>query len=340
MLRNRVYRGLIVHKGAAFPGEHPAIIDEELWRRVQGRLDENTLDRRAGDKANEPNLLTGILFDARSEIMTPTHAVKKGTRYRYYVSRRLITGTVADASEQQLHGQRIPAPNLEALIENRMRSFFADPVEVLNAIAEGHHDTPSQKRITNAASALSARWDRMPIDARYEWIRSLIVRAQVHAERIDIEVNSMRLAKLLISDGASPELLTTAARHCDDIERLVTLCIPARLKRTGKEMKFIVTGVANASPADTSLIRLLVRARKISSQLLAAHRPTLDDIAERENITPSYASRLVRLAFLAPDIATSILDGKQPAELTANKLMADTRLPLDWRDQRKGLGFA
>jgi site-specific DNA recombinase len=57
-------------------------------------------------------------------------------------------------------------------------------------------------------------------------------------------------------------------------------------------------------------------------------------------ITASYATRLVRLAFLAPDIVAAILAGKQPAGLTANKLMADTRLPLDWRDQRTALGFA
>ena len=68
--------------------------------------------------------------------------------------------------------------------------------------------------------------------------------------------------------------------------------------------------------------------------------PNLDQIAGEENITPSYASRIVRLKFLAPDIVAAILAGKQPPELTANKLMADTRLPLDWRDQRTALGFA
>ena len=45
-----------------------------------------------GDKAPETSLLAGIVFDASSEPMTPTHAVKKGTRYRYYISRRLIAG--------------------------------------------------------------------------------------------------------------------------------------------------------------------------------------------------------------------------------------------------------
>jgi hypothetical protein len=106
------------------------------------------------------------------------------------------------------------------------------------------------------------------------------------------------------------------------------------------EMKFIVHGAANSAPADTSLIRLLVRAKKIGKRLFESGNPTLEDIAREEKIAPSYATRLARLTFLAPDIVAAILAGNQPADLTANKLMVDTRLPLDWRDQRTVLGFA
>ena len=143
MLKNRIYRGEIVHKGKAFPGEHAAIVDEDLWRRVQSHLEENRMERREGDKALEPSLLAGIVFDASSEPMTPTHAVKKGTRYRYYISRRLITGPASDSSR----GQRVPASNLEALVIGRLRALLADPVEFLNAISIGERDAPMQKRL-------------------------------------------------------------------------------------------------------------------------------------------------------------------------------------------------
>ena len=46
MLQNQVYRGEIVHKGAAFPGEHPSIVDEALWSAVQQKLETNGVDRR------------------------------------------------------------------------------------------------------------------------------------------------------------------------------------------------------------------------------------------------------------------------------------------------------
>jgi hypothetical protein len=100
-------------------------------------------------------------------------------------------------------------------------------------------------------------------------------------------------------------------------------------------MKFIVDGVANSTPSDTvARAKSENRQANVRAELSAARcrRARGTDHA-------SYATRLVRLAFLAPDIVTAILAGKQPAGLTANKLMADTRLPLDWRDQRAALGF-
>ena len=38
MLQNRIYRGEIVHQDAAYPGQHEAIVDPELWQVVQEKL--------------------------------------------------------------------------------------------------------------------------------------------------------------------------------------------------------------------------------------------------------------------------------------------------------------
>jgi hypothetical protein len=141
-----------------------------------------------------------------------------------------------------------------------------------------------------------------------------------------------------VTGGRHREFAMASGEMTEQI--LIRLSIRASLKRTGKEMKFIVEGVANSAPADTTLIRLLVRGQKIAKRMFESNCPPLEAIAHEERITASYATRLVRLAFLAPDIVAAILAGKQPPGLTANKLMADTRLPLDWRDQRAALGFA
>ena len=63
-------------------------------------------------------------------------------------------------------------------------------------------------------------------------------------------------------------------------------------------------------------------------------------LAKREGVSRSYFTRLVRLSYLAPDITEAILDGRQPRDLTADKLLAHSRLPLGWHEQRTVLGFA
>jgi site-specific DNA recombinase len=62
-------------------------------------------------------------------------------------------------------------------------------------------------------------------------------------------------------------------------------------------------------------------------------------LAQREGVSRSYFTRLVRLSYLAPDITQAILDGRQPRDLTAVKLLERSRLPLAWHEQRAALGF-
>jgi site-specific DNA recombinase len=86
---------------------------------------------------------------------------------------------------------------------------------------------------------------------------------------------------------------------------------------------------------DPVLVRLLFRAHAIRARLLEEPSLPLKEIASEEGISGSYFTRLFRLAFLAPDIVTAILNGRHPPQLTANRLMDDTRLPLDWIAQRE-----
>lgn len=105
-------------------------------------------------------------------------------------------------------------------------------------------------------------------------------------------------------------------------------------------MKIIVEDGSNPAIPDASLVRILIRAHVIRDRLLQDKSRTFDEIAKSEGVVASYATRLFRLTLLAPDLVSAILGGKHPPELTAQRLMDDTRLPLDWSEQRKSLGFA
>ena len=167
--------------------------------------------------------------------------------------------------------------------------------------------------------------------------RATIVRVQVHVDRIDITLDQDRVFRCLGETGESEPIDKTQS----EVDRQVTtLSIPARLKRTGKELRIIVDDGSEPATPDTGLVRLLVRANAIRAKLLADRSLTFEDIAKSEGVVPSYATRLFRLTLLAPDIVSAIVNGRHPPELSARRLMDDTRLPLDWNEQRQRLGFA
>ena len=349
MLRNRVYRGEIVHKGAAYPGEHPRIVDEKLWRQVQQKLEANGVERRgARDEAKLAYLLSGVLFDAAGQLMTPTHAIKKGVCYRYYVSRSLITDVRSGDKGEADSGQRLPASELERLIVERIRTFLADAGAIMAAL-------PRRGGATSAKRALAAAADMVRAiitegeERTFGLLRPFIVRAQVHLDRIDVDLGADRLADALLGGGSVETWLSpkqgddreaAAASAAAAGDPVIRLTILAELKRAGMEMKFVLDGADSGVPPDAALVRLLVRAYALACCLASRPSSTLEEVAAKEGIGAPYAARLMRLNFLAPDIVAAILNGRQPVALSASKLMADTRLPLDWSGQRKALGFA
>ncbi len=78
---------------------------------------------------------------------------------------------------------------------------------------------------------------------------------------------------------------------------------------------------------------------RCSCQSIGARVSAISLRANEAGLSSSYFTRMLRLSFLAPDITQAILHGRQPADLTAHKLMADTRPPIDWHEQHAGLGF-
>ena len=329
MLQNRIYRGEIMHKGQAYPGQHEPIIDDGLWQGVQKTLVANQVERGAGNATRRLSLLTGLIYDVHGEPMTPSHAVKKGIRYGYYVSKSLLTGD----KEATNRGQRIPAAHIEALVTGRIRTWLADPVAVLNAVQCCRPDAVAQKRLLDEAARLAASWQDLNAEQLRAILRALVTKVQVHSDRIDVTLDQMGVA-LWLNAKANPQRPTHPSEYqCE--RHLMVLSVPARLKRTGIEMRLVVDDGSEPANVDPVLVRLLLRAHAIRTRLLEEPSLPLKEIAAEEGISSSYVTRLLRLAFLPPDIVTAILNGRHSPQLTANRLMDDTRLPLDWTAQRK-----
>jgi site-specific DNA recombinase len=260
--------------------------------------------------------------------MTPTHAVKKGTRYRYYVSRPLIT---KDQTEQSA-GLRIPAAEIEQLVVSRVRQWLLDPGSVYQATRL--FDPSTQRRPFARAAEIGRSWPELPGTRQRVLLSALIGRIDVGTDRLDIHFHPTRL-------GALPDIAATPSpSETDDVTQI--LSVPIRLRRSGREITMLIEGsdpFATAKP-DARLIKLLIRARRFNTTLVSSAGVPFAALAKDEGVSPSYFTRLVRLGYLAPDITQAILDGRQPRDLTADKLLAHSRLPLSWHEQRRVLGFA
>jgi DNA invertase Pin-like site-specific DNA recombinase len=334
MLQNHIYRGEITHKGNAYPAEHQPIVDEVLWDQVQAILAENRVDRATGMDAKQPSLLAGLIFDESGERLTPSHAVKKATRYRYYVSRSLIVGTAKDKST----GRRIPASNLETLIITKLRSFLADEGAVLNVIREEHVDGAAQSRLIARGVKIAKEIESLTPDRIRAMLMTLLSRVDIRPDCVEISVRRSRLIELLGS--GSIDLVTQRGTPDNEAKDILTLTVRARLQRVGREMKMLVENSDDQTEADPALLRIVARAHDLQERLMQKTGLTLHDIAGQEHVTPCYVSRLLRLSSLAPDIITAIVDGKNPPQLTAKKLMRlALQIPVDWIAQRKLLGF-
>jgi site-specific DNA recombinase len=334
MLQNRVYRGEITHKGHSYRGEHPAIIEQQLWDEVQAVLAKNRVERATGVLAKHPSLLGGFVFDATGERLTPTYAVKKGTRYRYYISASLMR----EARRNRSGGWRIPAGDLEALVINRLRTLLADPTAILDAVDDESHTGSGQRQLIERGRRIAEELSAQAPDKVKATLMTLLCRVEIRPDCIEINISRRRLAELLAGQAFD---LTTRDQTLDgNSDDVVTLTAPARLKRVGREMRMLVENSDDQRAADASLLRIIARAHDVQARLIQNSKLTVHDIAREEHVTAAYIYTLLRLPWLAPDITTAILNGRQPPQLNAMKLMRLTaRLPADWVAQRALLGF-
>ena len=333
VLQNRIYRGEIVHKKTAYPGKHEAIVDQGLWDDVHAILAANTNgERREGTR--HPSLLTGLLVDEQGQGLTPSHAVKKGRRYRYYVSRHLIV----DGKQADRRGWRIPAADLEALVMGRLREWLGDPAAITAAFNAGPQDASAQGALLAKAQSLAARWPQLQPHEAKTYLDAVVGRVTIGPDSVTIALAGAR-AREAVLRGPEASSAMRARPDATPVETPITLTIPAVLKRAGTAMKLLVPGAPRDPRPDPSLLRLLLRAFAVRARLDRTPDLPLRRIAAAEGVVPSYLTRLLRLSYLAPDIVSAIVKGQHPPELTANTLMGDTRLPHQWAAQRALLGF-
>jgi site-specific DNA recombinase len=329
LLANRIYIGEILHKGSAYPGEHKAIIDRELWESVRAKLAENHRARRHRTNASEPSLFSGLIFDEDGYLYTPSHAVKNGKRYRYYVSRKIIHGQ----SRASTQSSRIPARELEQLVLTELRSFFGSAHRVTAILGQAGEELATTRALVDAAQQFAKALAGDSTSGLRELLAGIVIRITIQQESIEVHVSK---------EGARARLLKQERiLGLDSHEQPVVLTVAMKLKRCGGEMRLIIPGLAaidqRRQPV-SSLIKAVSRASDWVRRMEVGECKHQRDLAKAMKLEPRYINSILRVAFLAPEIVEAIIDGRQPPHLTLGSLTGV--LPVSWQQQKKLISFS
>jgi site-specific DNA recombinase len=319
LLSNPIYVGEIRHKNLRHPGQHQAIVDRGMWDRTQQQLQEHRIHTKSHDASVEKSPLIGRLVDENGDGLTPSHARKGERKYRYYVSRNFPAQGLAPSRV----GWRLPARELEDRVAAAIREMLDDESSVLEAAQKTTHDSDRIERVLHAACS----WSRL---LQSEAEQTSAIAALV--DRVELKSDGIRVSIKLPIAGAEK----SRAQVPDQVA--IARSFSMQLKRRGVELRLIV-GDRHRSAAivDLSLLKAVARAHRWFDEISTGKARSLAEIAAREGLNVRYIGRLIRLAFLAPDIVESVVEGRQPATLTAEALTRRIELPLSWCAQRTAL---
>jgi site-specific DNA recombinase len=207
LLRNRFYIGEVAFKGEVLAGEQRGIIDRSLFDAVQAKLNEQANNLKAV-RAKSEALLAGRIYDDRSNRMSPSHARKRGVKYRYYLSSALLQGDAERAGSIR----RVPAAEVEALVIRSVRGHLKplasiDDRSLVNTHAVRVEVQPEQliirlakvdksnRRHAGGDGVLHVPWHKTPSTRRREILLPHAVRPE-HARPIRSETRATLVASI------------------------------------------------------------------------------------------------------------------------------------------------
>lgn len=328
ILGNPLYIGEISHKGERHPGQHDAITDKVIWDRVQEMLGDNTQGKRQRANAREPSLLAGLLVDEFGNKLTATHAVKVGKRYRYYTSKPSVA---RGAHNQPVSGYRIPASEIEPVVLREIIAFLRDANRLTDALGFGQATPDVIDRMRTGGLRLASTVQAALPGLQRELIEETVADVELTEAGFEIHLNPDALRRQLLSEPASGE---------GDVA-VVVIKVAAQLTRHGMANRLVVKEQARRADgvSDEPLIRAIACGRAWFEELASGRASSFGEIAARVGVTDRYVSRIVDLAFLAPDVVGAVLNGEQAAEVTVKSLTVDGSVPMLWDEQQRSLGL-
>ena len=322
--------------GIRHRGRHEAIIPPDDFEAVQHDLSGRAARARGQASARSPSLLAGLIVDEAGRPLTPTHANKKGRRYRYYVSRSLIgdahqtDGSAPKRQRSEAEGWRLPAGEIELLVVDALRELVLDQSKLMDRFGLGLLRPDDLDRALKAGADLADTLKVANAGEQRALLQALLARIEIAAERVTLIIKRQALWD---------ELGAIDPKGTENQDLTVELTISVRLARRGSELK-LVLGDRQVTRRDRGLIGKLAQGFLWFEELRTGAVSSLGEIAEREGMQTVMVRRACDLAFLSTDLIEAILAGDQPVELNSEAVKVAYPLPIAWEEQRRVLGFA
>ena len=309
LLKNPIYRGKIVHKGKVYDGEHEAIVDEDLWERVQMHLAEKAPPRKRPTNEPQRAMLRGLIVDQHGRPMVPTYGSSKIKRYAYYETRKDLArpGDPPGIRFQRGHLERHLVTHLEQLLSDehalRRLSGIEEAGTLRTMFATAHLLALQLRAIGKVEHAL----------------RSLVSSITIREDCMAVVLNPGPLG---IDSNAS-----------------WVWSIPLPVRRPFREARLRIDSETDRQPASNELLGLIADAMAAQLLVLASPELSLAQLAKREGRCRTQLTRLLRLSWMSPRIIEAIAAGTQPKGMTRRALLI-CDMPIDWAEQERQFGLA
>jgi hypothetical protein len=154
-------------------------------------------------------------------------------------------------------------------------------------------------------------------------------------DRVIIDHDAIEVTLSIKEEGGSAASIND--ERTSESRNTLRLLLPTPRPRERKEIFIPGNSATPPRRIDQALILALARARSWMRALRKAEFIGTAEIAQRFGLSDAHVRRLLRFAYLAPDIVEAIVEGRQPRILTVKLLLRG--IPLDWTDQRAAFGF-
>ncbi len=305
LLANKVYIGKITHKHCIYEGEHEAIIDIDIFNKVQNILLENRVDKTCGIKSSSNSLLAGLIYDDNDNRMTPSHSNTRKRRYRYYVSSAINKYNRKDAGSVS----KIPAGEIEKFVIENIKEVLLDKKQIQKIIAE--FEINKQKELLKTAQDIEDFSDP-------KLIRSILSKVVISKKSVEITLCQKALVKTL-ERITHNEILSSQHNEEEIVPLIISKNIKLSQPSNSGNILIIKTNGNDAPNPNPYLVNAIVKSYYYHKKLLEGK--TIQDLQTEENLKDSkHIRNILSLKYLSPIVTEQILNGTQAEDLSLQKL--------------------